>query len=433
MSAEEDKLDSGSGGADGSLRTNKSAQQTNRDERQIYRYARQIALPQVGLEGQEKLGAAKVLIVGLGGLGAPVAMYLAAAGVGRLIICDGDAVDESNLQRQILFGEDNVGQAKVKAAATTLERLNSRIELETIGTFIDANNVDKIVSGCDVVVDCTDNLPVRYLLNDACLAYGKPLVYGALHRFEGQVSVFCLPDGPCFRCYFPDQSSADNALTCQEAGVFGVLPGIVGSLQASEVLKLILRLSSSFGPMGCGDKGQILMFDALSMSFDKLTLKRRTDCPCHKNAQSPRLPNNAPLSKALSNALSSNFALSDVSRAEAIISVEELHQALSQGQALTMLDVRKNEEFQAMRFCNCLHLPLKILREFDQEKPAGALPGQDNLDHPIVVYCRSGVTSRQAVNILRQRGYSKVMNLTGGIMEWYRHYQDEFLESNVKN
>lgn len=389
------------------------------------RYSRQIALPEVGPEGQQKLAAARVLIVGLGGLGAPVALYLAAAGVGTLLICDGDAVDASNLQRQVLFGENDVGQPKVTSAMAALKRLNSEIDIVPLADFVDAKNVNSLVSGCDIVVDCTDNLPVRYLLNDACLAHCKPLVYGALHRFEGQVSVFCLPGAPCFRCYFPDEASAEFAVTCQEAGVFGVLPGIVGSLQASEVLKLILRLGTfTDGSQNSAARScQILLFDALTMNFDRLSLQKRPGCLCQ----------NVPLTKSDYEAktceLDSQLASSSSSSPN--ISVEELHKALAAGQSLTMLDVRKNDEFQAMRFCNCLHLPLKMLREYEQEKPAGALPGQSNLDHPIVVYCRSGVTSRQAVNILRQRGYSKVMNLTGGIMEWYRQYQDEFLESSV--
>ena len=252
------------------------------------RYSRQIALPQVGPEGQQKLAAARVLIVGLGGLGAPVALYLAAAGVGTLLLCDGDAVDASNLQRQVLFGENDVGQPKVTSAVAALKRLNSEIDIVPLANFVDAENVNSLVSNCDIVVDCTDNLPVRYLLNDACLAHGKPLVYGALHRFEGQVSVFCLPGAPCFRCYFPNEASAENAVTCQEAGVFGVLPGIVGSLQANEVLKLILRLgtypdsSKSSSPISKSSARscQILIFDAITMNFDKLKLQRRPDCLC---------------------------------------------------------------------------------------------------------------------------------------------------------
>ncbi|HNM49056.1 MAG TPA: HesA/MoeB/ThiF family protein, partial [Candidatus Obscuribacter sp.] len=241
------------------------------DMQALSRYRRQMTLPQLGHAGQKRLLSARVLIVGLGGLGAPVLQYLAAAGVGTIGLCDGDRVDESNLHRQVIYGVDDVGLWKVEAAANWLKGHNPALSIRAFQDFIDESNVRSLLADFEVVVDCTDNLAARYVLNDACLALGLPLVYGALHRFEGQVSVFCLPGGPCFRCYLPESGSQPQ--TCAETGVLGVLPGVVGTLQATECLKLLLGLGVSLN-------GEILFFDALACTFSPLSLEREPGCIC---------------------------------------------------------------------------------------------------------------------------------------------------------
>ncbi|WP_146910634.1 molybdopterin-synthase adenylyltransferase MoeB [Arenimonas daejeonensis] len=242
----------------------------------LERYSRHLRLPQVGIEGQRKLAQARVLLVGAGGLGSPAAYYLAAAGVGTLVLADDDVVDRSNLQRQILHTEARIGVAKVESARIALSALNPRLQIETERVRVNVDNVEALVSGVDVVVDGADNFPVRYLLSDACVQLGKPLVYGAVHRFEGQVSLFDAGrrrgQAPCYRCLFPEPPAPEDAPNCAEAGVLGVLPGVIGLLQATEVLKLILGLGDSLA-------GRLLHFDALAMRFRETRLAADPDCP----------------------------------------------------------------------------------------------------------------------------------------------------------
>lgn len=242
----------------------------------LERYSRHLRLPQVGLEGQRKLAAAKVLVVGAGGLGSPAAYYLAAAGVGTLVLADDDVVDRSNLQRQILHTEARIGEPKVASAAAALSALNPRVRIETHRLRVTADSVDALLPGVDVVVDGADNFPVRYVLNAACLRQGKPLVYGAVHRFEGQVSVFDAGrrrgEAPCYRCLFPEPPAAEDAPNCAEAGVLGVLPGVVGLLQATEAIKLLLGLGEPLS-------GRLLHFDALAMRFRETRLRPDPACP----------------------------------------------------------------------------------------------------------------------------------------------------------
>ena len=246
------------------------------DDDFLERYSRHLRLPQVGLAGQRRLAAAKVLLVGAGGLGSPAAYYLAAAGVGTLVLADDDMVDRSNLQRQILHTEARIGVAKVESARLALSALNPRLRIETAPVRVTADNVADLVAGVDVVVDGADNFPVRYLLSDACVALGKPLVYGAVHRFEGQVSVFDAGrrrgGAPCYRCLFPEPPAPEDAPNCAEAGVLGVLPGVIGLLQATEALKLILGLGDSLA-------GRLLHFDALRMRFRETRLSPDPACP----------------------------------------------------------------------------------------------------------------------------------------------------------
>ncbi|MCD4685867.1 MAG: molybdopterin-synthase adenylyltransferase MoeB, partial [Anaerolineae bacterium] len=236
------------------------------------RYARHIILPQVGAEGQRKLKAARVCVVGTGGLGSPISMYLAAAGIGRIGLVDFDVVDVTNLQRQIVHGDDTLGVPKVESAARRLRSLNPHIQIDRYPAPLTSHNALDILAGYDVIVDGTDNFPTRYLLNDAAVMLGKPLVYGSIYRFEGQVSVFGMPDGPCYRCLLPQPPPPDLVPSCAEAGVFGVLPGTIGTLQTTEVIKLILGIGESL-------IGRLLIYDALDMSFDLITLPKRPACP----------------------------------------------------------------------------------------------------------------------------------------------------------
>jgi molybdopterin/thiamine biosynthesis adenylyltransferase/rhodanese-related sulfurtransferase len=242
----------------------------------LERYSRHLRLPQVGLEGQRKLAQASVLVVGAGGLGSPSACYLAAAGIGRMLIADDDVVDRSNLQRQILHGEQRIGQAKVESAAASLSALNPRVKIEPRRVRVTADTVDELVAGVDLVLDGADNFPVRYLLSDACVKHAKPLVYGAVHRFEGQVSVFDAGRqrgrAPCYRCLFPEPPAPEDAPNCAEAGVLGVLPGVIGLLQATEAIKLILGIGEPL-------TGRLLHFDALGMRFRETRLPADPECP----------------------------------------------------------------------------------------------------------------------------------------------------------
>jgi len=248
------------------------AQFTNLSKDEILRYSRHLIMPEVGMEGQLKLKNAKVLLIGTGGLGAPLGLYLAAAGVGKLGLVDFDVVDSTNLQRQVTFGAQDVGKPKTLAAKNRLSSLNSDIEIETFETKLESGNALELFKDFDIVVDGTDNFPTRYLVNDACILLGKPNVYGSIFRFEGQVTVFGAPDGPCYRCLYPEPPPPGLVPSCAEGGVLGVLPGIVGSLQTNEALKLAL---------GIGEPliGRLLLFDALTTEFDEMKIKRNPDCP----------------------------------------------------------------------------------------------------------------------------------------------------------
>ncbi len=379
----------------------------------LERYLRQTTLPELGIEGQAALLASKVLVVGLGGLGAPVATYLAAAGVGELGLCDGDKVELSNLHRQVLFNEADLGTSKVDAAATNILAKNSKIKLKKESRFLSSENVFELLAGFDLVVDCTDSLEARYLINDTCLALGIPFVYGALHKFQGQCSVFA-PGGPCFRCYMPAFASVP---TCQMTGVLGVLPGLVGCAQATAVLQLLLGRSSPL-------VGVMQFFDLLTFDFYKIAIPRQADCICRA------FDNDAKSVPLKSSHLESMPVRS--------ISVQKLHEQL-QKPDLTLLDVRELAEFRTMRFKNAVHLPLSQLSISKSSiETALALSNQESKSESksesklgsVVVYCRSGQRSIQAVRILQASGVENVVNLDGGIMEWHRSFQGEGLDSD---
>jgi sulfur-carrier protein adenylyltransferase/sulfurtransferase len=359
------------------------------------RYSRHLIMPEVGMEGQQKLKAARVLCIGAGGLGSPLALYLAAAGVGTLGIVDFDVVDYTNLQRQIIHTTADVGRKKLDSAADKLKAINPFLNLRTFETKLTSENALALFSEFDIIADGTDNFPTRYLVNDACVLTGKPNVYGSIFRFEGQASVFATADGPCYRCLYPEPPPPGLVPSCAEGGVLGILPGLVGVMQATEVIKLIL---------GKGEPliGRLLLIDALGMKFRELKLRKNPDCPvCGKNPTVTQLIDYNEFCGIRGEEKPVETGISE-------IQVEELKRRLDAGDDLFVLDVREPHEYQ---ICNIGgHLI-----------PLGDLPKRvSELDssREIVAHCRSGVRSAKAVTFLQQAGFKKVHNLAGGILAW---------------
>ena len=363
---------------------------------EILRYSRHLIMPEVGMDGQLKLKQARVLMIGAGGLGAPLGLYLAAAGVGHLGIVDFDVVDFTNLQRQVTFSTSDVGRAKLEATKDRLAGLNPMIDIATYEARLTSSNALELFRGYDLVVDGTDNFPTRYLVNDACVLTGKRNVYGSIFRFEGQVSIFGAPDGPCYRCLYPEPPPPGLVPSCAEGGVLGVLPGIVGALQAIEAIKLIL---------GAGDPlvGRLLLFDALAMRFRELKLKKNPDCPlCGTHRSITKLIDY----EEFCGIRGEEAPAATVNVPE--ITPRELKQRLDRGDDLFVLDVREPHEFQ---ICNLNGYLI----------PLGDLPRRvHELDssREIVAHCRSGKRSADAVEFLRKAGFRKIWNLKGGILAW---------------
>jgi len=365
----------------------------NNDE--ILRYSRHLIMPEVGMEGQLKLKAAKVLCIGAGGLGSPLALYLGAAGVGTLGLVDFDVVDYTNLQRQIIHRTADVGHPKLDSAAEKIKAMNPFVNIKKFNTHLSSDNALEIFKDFDIIADGTDNFPTRYLTNDACVISGKPNVYASIFRFEGQASVFGMPEGPCYRCLYPEPPPPGLVPSCAEGGVLGILPGLLGVIQATEVIKLIL---------GSGDSliGRLLLVDALAMKFRELKLRKNPDCPvCGKHPTIKKLIDYQEFCGIRGEEVEAEVTTSEMQ-------VEELKQRLDRGDDLFILDVREPHEYQ---ICNIGgHLI-----------PLGDLPKRVNeLDtsKEIVAHCRSGVRSAKAVNFLRQAGFKKVHNLAGGILAW---------------
>ena len=365
-------------------------------KQEVLRYSRHLIMPEVGMDGQLKLKKAKVLMVGSGGLGAPLGLYLAAAGVGRLGIVDFDTVDFTNLQRQVTFGTSDVGRKKLEAARERLANLNPEIQIDTFETRLTSENALDILRDYDIVVDGTDNFPTRYLVNDACVLLGKPNVYGSIFRFEGQASIFGYPGGPCYRCLYPEPPPPGLVPSCAEGGVLGVLPGIIGCIQAMETIKLII---------GKGDSlvGRLLLFDALGMRFRELKLRKNPECPvCGEHPTVTKLIDYA----EFCGIRGEEVPAQTVSVPE--ITPKQLKQRLDRGDDIYILDVREPHEYQ---ICN-LHGHLI---------PLGDLPKRvSELDssREIVAHCRSGKRSAEAVEFLTKAGFRKIWNLKGGILAW---------------
>lgn len=363
---------------------------------EVLRYSRHLIMPEVGMEGQLNLKQARVLCVGTGGLGAPLGLYLAAAGVGHLGLIDFDVVDTTNLQRQVLFGNGDVGRPKIEVAASRLRDLNPDIQIDTFETHLTSENALDILKDYDIIVDGTDNFPTRYLVNDACVLLGKPNVYGSIFRFEGQITIFGYPDGPCYRCLYPEPPPPGLVPSCAEGGVLGVLPGIVGTIQAAETLKLII---------GKGEPlvGRLLLFDALAMRFRELKIRRNPECPvCGNHRTITKLIDYAEFC-----GIRGEEAPAPVTSVPDI-TPRELKARLDRGDDLFILDVREPHEYQ---ICN---IGGRLIPLGELSRRAAELDSS----REIVAHCRSGKRSAEAVEFLRKAGFRKLWNLKGGILAW---------------
>jgi molybdopterin/thiamine biosynthesis adenylyltransferase/rhodanese-related sulfurtransferase len=365
-------------------------------QHEIYRYSRHLILPHVGVEGQRRLKSARVLIVGAGGLGSPAALYLAAAGVGRIGLVDFDTVDETNLQRQILHGTAAVGRSKLESAAERLRDLNPHVDLVLHEARLTSANAMGLLRDWDVVVDGSDNFPTRYLVNDACVFLGIPYVYGAVFRFDGQVSLFATLGGPCYRCLFRDPPPPELVPSCDEAGVLGVVPGIIGTLQALEAVKLL---------MGAGEPlaGRLILFDALTTAFRELTVHRDPACPVCGDAPTIR-------------ELIDYEAFCGVTPVPAAASLEvtaaELAREMEANRELLLVDVREPMEWEVCRIEPALLVPLGSLED---------RLGEIDRQRDVVMVCHHGVRSLRAALLMRNAGFSRVRSLRGGVAAWADH------------
>jgi sulfur-carrier protein adenylyltransferase/sulfurtransferase len=362
---------------------------------EIARYSRHLILPEVGMDGQAKLKKAKVAMIGAGGLGAPLGLYLAAAGVGRIGIVDFDVVDASNLQRQVIHGTADIGRKKLDSAADRMQDINPNVRIDKFDAGLTSENALEILRDYDVVVDGTDNFPTRYLVNDACVLLKKPNVYGSIFRFEGQATVFAYEDGPCYRCLYAEPPPPGLVPSCAEGGVLGILPGIIGLIQATETVKVILGIGETL-------KGRLLLYDALGMRFRELKLRRDPDCPmCGDHPTITKLIDYQefcgirPMSTPTTNT--------------GVIDPVEVKAKLDRGDRFELIDVREPHEYQIARIPGAKLIPLgelpKRLSELDKNAE-------------IVAHCKMGGRSQQAVDLMKQNGFTNVRNMTGGITAW---------------
>jgi adenylyltransferase/sulfurtransferase len=365
---------------------------------EILRYSRHLIVPEVGMEGQLKLKAAKVLLVGTGGLGAPLGLYLAAAGIGRIGLVDFDVVDFTNLQRQVIHFTKDVGRPKIESAAEKMQALNPNVEIVKHEVALSSENALDIIKDYDLVVDGTDNFPTRYLVNDACVLLGKPNVYGSIFRFEGQATVFAYEGGPCYRCLYPEPPPPGLVPSCAEGGVLGILPGTIGLIQATETVKLILGIGEPL-------VGRLLLYDALGMHFRELKLRKNPECPIcgdhrtitglidyHQFCGVPQQP-----------------AKQESQLTESEIEVTAVKEKLDRGDKFVLIDVREPHEYQ---IC---HIPAAKLIPLGE---IGKRLGELDPEADIVIHCKSGVRSARACGILRAAGFQHVRNMKGGILAW---------------
>lgn len=368
---------------------------------EIQRYARHLIMPEVALAGQKRLKASRVLCIGTGGLGAPLSLYLTAAGVGTIGLVDFDVVDVSNLQRQVIHFTPDVGRPKVTSAAEKLRAINPELEIVRHEHPIDSSNAMRIFADYDVIVDGTDNFPTRYLVNDACVLLGKPNIYGSIFRFDGQASVFFPPHGPCYRCLYPEPPPPDLVPNCAEGGVLGILPGMIGVVQATETVKLLLGVGRPL-------IGRLLLYDALEMSFREMKVRKHPKCPlCGPNPTITGLIDYEQFCgvRGAEPAAAAPAAVGDA------ITPQELKALLDRGQAPRILDVRNPEEIAICRIAGSTVIPLPEL--------GGRLAELDRSEE-LIVHCKSGVRSAKAIVLMREAGFTRLKNLSGGILAWIK-------------
>ena len=373
-------------------------------QEEVFRYSRHLMVPEIGLEGQRRLKSTSMLIVGAGGLGSPAALYLAAAGVGRLGIVDDDMVDLSNLQRQVLHDSAQIGRPKVESARARLSALNPHVKIETYLSSFDQKTAEEIARGYDILLDCSDNFATRYLINDLCALTGRPDVYGAIYRFEGQLSVFDARRGPCYRCLFPEPPPEGAAPACSEAGVFSITPGVIGTLQAVEAVKVALGIGSDLA-------GRLLMVDLLTMNFRSVKLHKNPDCPlcssephitglidypafCAVNAGRPLVASEA-------------------------IAPTELYERLLKPNPPLLLDVRAEVESQVSTLPGARNIPIEQLSSRFSDL---------DVQQETVVFCRNGTRSKRALLLLKEQGFQNVRHLTGGINAWAKEVDPRLLQ-----
>ncbi len=381
--------------AGGAVTTRPGTDAPELSREEIARYARHLIMPEVTIDGQRRLKASKVLLVGAGGLGSPAALYLAAAGVGRLGIVDFDVVDESNLQRQILHDTSWVGRPKLESARARLEALNPHIAVETVAAPLTADNALEVLAGYDVIVDGTDNFETRYLTNDACYLLRKPNVYGSIFRFEGQASVFWPERGPCYRCLFPEPPPPGLVPSCAEGGVLGILPGVIGAIQATEAIKILLGIGEPL-------VGRLLLYDALSMGFTELRLRKNPACPlCGEKPTITELQD-YPAFCGLGRGETPAESVEE-------ITASELKRRLDAGDELEVVDVREPHEWAICRIEGARLMPLGTLGERLHELDTA---------RTYVLHCKTGARSAKAIGQLQKAGFRKLLNLKGGILAW---------------
>jgi molybdopterin/thiamine biosynthesis adenylyltransferase/rhodanese-related sulfurtransferase len=364
----------------------------------LARYSRHLILPEVGMEGQQKLKAAKVLCVGTGGLGSPLAFYLAAAGIGTLGLVDFDVVDASNLQRQIIHSTKDIGRKKLDSAEEKLTALNPALKVVKHETMLSSGNALEILKDYDIVADGTDNFPTRYLVNDACVLLGKPNVYGSIFRFEGQASVFATKEGPCYRCLYPEPPPPGLVPSCAEGGVLGILPGLVGVIQATEVIKMILGNGTPL-------IGRLLLVDALNMRFRELKLRKNRECPvCGENPTVTQLIDY----EHFCGIVPETPQTANVKNGIPQITVKELKRRIDAGEDVQLIDVREPYEYQIAQIGG------KLIPQNDVPQRLSEI----DRNREVVVHCKSGGRSQRIAEFLKQSGYAKVVNVAGGILAW---------------
>lgn len=383
---------------------------------EVQRYSRHLIMPEVGMEGQKKLKAASILLIGAGGLGSPLAMYLAAAGIGRLGLVDYDVVDYTNLQRQIIHGTKDVGRPKLDSAKARIEDINPHVQVDTYEVPLTSENALELFEPYDIIIDGTDNFPTRYLTNDACVLLGKPNVYGSIFRFEGQASVFYAKEGPCYRCLFPEPPPPGLVPSCAEGGVLGILPGTVGAIQATEAIKLILGTGSSL-------IGRLLLYDALNMDFDEVRLRKNPNCPiCGDNPTVTELIDYEQFCGMPAHD-HSEFSAADLNGTAgnghvAQMSPQALKARLDAGDDLYILDVREPHEWD---ISNLEHHGAVLIPKGDVVGRMGEL----DTAREMVIHCRSGARSADIILELQKHGFTKLHNLDGGINRWAKEIETD--------